>query len=451
MEKMKNRTYNLLPISKLTFVLAFCFCLQLNAQEPLLKKYPLSLFEAIKIASENNKTIKAAKIEMNAAEADYKNIKSAMLPRITTAGSYKRFSKVTMFDHGLSDSKSIERGPSANSANLGIDMSFNLYGGGKHRAALEEFNYRKDLAGLNAQNQRGHISLQVAINYIGMVQLYHNKKLIKDQVKRAETRLKNINSLYQNQLVTNSDVLRADLMLSNVLLRETANANDIEIINQQLNVLLDLPALTHIIPVDSISLANPELSVLKEIARDSMANYALQKAEVNVNLQKTRIKSSRADDLPSVALSAAYGLNYPNMNPSPPMDNAYSVGYVGVKVSYNLSSIYKNKNRENAHRHRLHEFTEQKDWLADNINQETDALLIKYNEALNRMQVVEKSIEQARVNYEIINTKYFNQLALLIDLLEADNLYQETQNDLVRARTNAIIIYYKLLYIVGNI
>ena len=99
---------------------------------------------------------------------------------------------------------------------------------------------------------------------------------------------------------------------------------------------------------------------------------------------------------------------------------------------------------------RLQELNYLQQNIKDNVKQEANGLLIKYREALNRITVTEKSIEQARVNYRIVSAKYFNQLALLTDLLDADNLFQESRFNLVQAQTSAQFIYYQLLYASGK-
>ena len=65
--------------------------------------------------------------------------------------------------------------------------------------------------------------------------------------------------------------------------------------------------------------------------------------------------------------------------------------------------------------------------------------------------MAEKSIEQATANLKIVSTKYFNQLALLTDLLDADNLYLESSFNLVKAQTDATGYYYRLLYATGKL
>ena len=97
------------------------------------------------------------------------------------------------------------------------------------------------------------------------------------------------------------------------------------------------------------------------------------------------------------------------------------------------------------------ELKEQKDWIEDNIQQEAMALVIKYNEAVHRMHVIRKSIDQAEANYKIQNTKYANQLSLLTDLLEADNLYQESRLNYIHANISALSVYYRLLFLTGKL
>ncbi|HWW40204.1 TolC family protein, partial [Pedobacter sp.] len=89
--------------------------------------------------------------------------------------------------------------------------------------------------------------------------------------------------------------------------------------------------------------------------------------------------------------------------------------------------------------------------VSDNTREYIQSLVIRYGHSLHKIDVIDKSIEQARANYKIVSTKYQNQLALLTDLLDADNLYQEARFNLVHAQIEATIIYYNILYSTGKI
>jgi len=434
--------------------LIFSLYIQLSAQQKTVPGLPhqLTLQDAISLAKVQNKQVRAARSEENASDADLKDARNAALPGIEFNGDYERFTKLTLYNDFLWDSKSIPKYPSQNGADLNLSSSFNLYSGGRQRSFEMEQNLKKELAGINVQDQSGNIGLQVAAQYLTMVSLTDQKRFLKDQIVRAETRLKNINALYRNQKVTRSDVLRAELNLSSVKLDLERVENDIKISNQKLNVLIDLPDTTTIIPADSANMARPAVESLLPLLGSAGADaYAIRKADEGVKLQNERIKTIKSNYSPSLSLFSTYLLSYPNGIFYPPVDQAYSIGLVGFRVQYNISSLYQNKHKVSASKFRLEELQLQQQTITDNTMQQASSLLIKYQEALDRIVVNEKSIEQARVNYQIENAKYLNQLALLTDLLDADNIYQESRYNLVQAQTGAQFIYYNLLYTSGKL
>jgi len=423
-----------------------------SAQSHTGNGYKLTLAEAVEFAKTQNKWIKAADAEEDAVAYDRKDVFKAALPVVNMNGSYQRFSNLTLFTDGLSHSSSGPRKPTPNSAALGVDALFNIYSGGKQKALQQEQTVRLQLARLNTRDQSGNIALQTANQYLDLVRFNDLRKFIQDQLRRAQTQLRNIHALYKNQKVTKSDVLRAEVTLSNVELSLEQNENDISIANQKLDVLINVPDSVRILPIDSAGTPKPEIaSLLPMIEAAGLSSYAVQKAIENVEVQKVRLKGIEGNNKPSVALYSAYGVNYPNYLSFPPVNQAYAIGFVGLKAQYNISSLYQNKNKVSAAKQRLKIQEIQKEAYTDNAREEVRALYIKYAEALHRISVNVNSVEQAAVNYRIVNTKYLNQLSLLTDLLDADNLYQESRFNLVRAQTDALAIYYHILYTSGNL
>ncbi|TKC62603.1 TolC family protein [Pedobacter hiemivivus] len=414
--------------------------------------YKLSLTEAVQFAKSQNKWVLAANIGEDAAAEDRKDGYHNALPTVNASGSYQRFSGLTLFTEGLGHSSTGPRKPTANSAALGVDALFNIYSGGKQRALERELDSRLNLARLNTREESGNIALQTANQYLDLLRLNELQKFILDQLKRAQTRLSNINSLYRNQKVTRSDVLRAEVALSNVELALEQNENDIAITNQKFDVLINVPDSVVILPADSAAMPKPEMaSILPLVATGEASSYVVQKAIESVERQKARLKGTQSGNLPSLGLYAAYGLNYPNYLFSPAVDQAYSIGFVGLKVQYSISSIYHNKSKVTADRLRVKELELRQEAYSDNVRTEIKAYYIKYAEALRRISVNEHSVVQAKTNYKIVNTKYLNQLSLLTDLLDADNLYQESRFNLVKAQTDALAIYYHILYTTGHL
>ncbi|SDH75260.1 TolC family protein [Mucilaginibacter sp. P25] len=434
------------------FIILTAHTQQLFAQVTGGSGFNLSLSEAVQFAKSQNKNVQAARIEESATGEDRKDAYRAALPTVNVSGSYQRFSDLTLFTEGLSHSTTGPRKPTPNAAALGVDALFNIYSGGRQRAFQKEQSSRLDLAKLNADDQSGNIALQTAGQYLDLVRLADLRKYIQDQLKRAQTRLKNINTLYKNQKVTKSDVLRAEVMLSNVELSLQQTENNISIANQRLDVMMNVPDSVRLNPTDSAAMPKPRPeSLLQLIERAGISSFSVRKAAENVEIQRARVSGIQSANMPSLAFYTAYGLNYPNYLFFPSVNQAYAVGFVGLKAQYSISSLYHNKSKIAAGKLRVRELELQQQATADNITTDVKSYYIKYIEALNRISVNQRSVEQSQVNYRIVTAKYFNQLALLTDLLDADNLLQESRFNLIKAQTDALTIYYHLLYTSGNL
>lgn len=429
---------------------AFYFSSELYAQEQQLSKYVLSIENAIQLAKANNSQIQIATLEGQAIQSDLKDIKSHALPSVAIKGSGRRLTDVTLFEHGISQSETVPAPPTNDMATVGIEASFNLYSGGKHEAAIEEQKIKSKLADINLKDQTGSVSLQVVSLYLDILRLQQLDSLYSEQIKREDLRYKNIQSLYNNGKVTRSDLLRAEINLSNQQFSKKENSSDIEIQMQRMNILLQLPEHTSLLLSDTTVIKKvPSLTTIYNLSGER--SYKLLKATENIDLQEAKIKGVKSNYYPSIELFSEYGYNYPNSLIFPPVDQIYSVGYIGIKLQYSISSLYQNNHKNVAEKIRLTELKMQQNAIKDNTHLEISSLKIKYNDMLEKIAIAEKNIEQSKVNYKIVSTKYFNQLALLTDLLDADNLYLQSRYNLIKAQTDLCNYYYNLLYTTGNL
>jgi len=412
----------------------------------------LSLEEALTLAGAKNKWIDIDKIEELAARAEKKDTRLMALPQFEAKASYLRYSNLSVYEDGLSERNSAPRYPTPNEASLGLEGIFNVYSGGRIKAIQEQQSVKTNIASLNVKERSGSIKLQAASYYLGLIRLYDLKRFTTDQLKRAELRLKNITTLYKNQKVTKSDVLRAEVMLSNVQLDLASTENDIRISGQKLAVLLNLPQSIIILPKDSAAMIKPSANELEALVKTKgEVAFNILRSDQSIALNQSILKLTRSYNMPTLNLVTAYGFNYPNFLFKPAVDQMYAIGFVGIKAQYSISSLYENKHKVAAVKWRLNRAEKEKEAQLDDKLQEIESYYIKYSEALNRIGVNQKSIQQAKSNYEIMSTKYFNQLALLTDLLDADNLFQGSRFNLVNSQVEAMMIYYRMLYSTGRL
>lgn len=83
------------------------------------------------------------------------------------------------------------------------------------------------------------------------------------------------------------------------------------------------------------------------------------------------------------------------------------------------------------------------------IRMNVQEVLLKHHEATERVEALKLSVKQAEENYRIMRNRYMNQLAILTDLLDADNLRLNAELQLTSARTQVIYTYYELQRAIG--
>ncbi len=76
---------------------------------------------------------------------------------------------------------------------------------------------------------------------------------------------------------------------------------------------------------------------------------------------------------------------------------------------------------------------------------------MQYQQTYVELETQRKSVELAHQNYDIINSRYLNQMALVTDMVDASNLRLNAELQEVDARINIVYAYYKMKYVAGEI
>ena len=413
--------------------------------------YVLSIEEAVLMARNNNDHVTSARLNREVSGSELKEVKSHALPHIVLNGTAKKLSNAILYEGGgLSDPINRPPPPATYQLKTEMEASFNLYSGGKHEASIKEFEVKTKLADVSILQQQGSISLQVVQHYLEILRMSQLDSLYKEQINREKLRLKNINSLYANGKVTRSDVLRAEINLSNQEFAKKENESDIDIFHNRLNVLLHLPEETKVVLSDTTVIKTLPAMEIMETPSESGA-FTLQQASLSTELQLAKLKGAKSNYYPTIELIAAYGFNFPNYLVYPYIPHAYSIGFVGVQLQYNISSLYQNNHKVAAEKQRLQEIKVNESAARDEVKLQITSLQIKMADMRDKIALALQNIEQSQVNYKIVSTKYFNQLALLTDLLEADNIYLQSKYKLIEAQTSLLNYYYQILYTTGKI
>lgn len=152
-----------------------------------------------------------------------------------------------------------------------------------------------------------------------------------------------------------------------------------------------------------------------------------------------------------MAVVVQNNLNGPITFELPPIDKNLNVWYVGIGVKYQLSSIFKSNKKLNQAELQSKAASEQKAVAAEQLNNNVQTAHTNYLQSYVELETQQKNVQLAQQNYEVVNNRYLNQLALITDMIDASNMKLDAELNEVDARINIAYAYYKMKYITGQL
>lgn len=410
--------------------------------------YSLTLDELFRLGTENSLRLQATRMQEVIAADKEKTAQTSRLPDISIGATTGYIGRPTVFRQGLS--QPVHPDMPDWSHNYNVEVTQPIYRGGKIHYTIKRSSLEKQIAALNSTNDKAEIKLLLLGQYMDLFSLYKQKEVFARNIEESARRLEDIRRLKKEGIVTRNDELRSELQLTNDQLAYREANDNIAIVSQQLDVVLGLDETLLLQPDTALLYTAVSLESSDEYVRMAYENYPeLQIARYNTRLAENDIRLSKADYLPSLSLRAANTLARPL---STTMEDMFSNNWnIALSLSYNLSSLYRNKHKVHEARQYVNIRKNREEQVRQDIRVNVKSAWIKHHEALDRVEALLLSVRQAEENYRIVRNRYLNQLSILTDLLDASSIRLEAELQLTNARTEVIYSYYQLMRSCGNL
>ena len=323
-----------------------------------------------------------------------------------------------------------------------------IYQGGKIRYAIRQADLEQEIARLQTVTDQAEIKLVLLEQYLNLFSLYKQHFVLNRKIDESERRLKDIRQLKAEGIITNNDVLRSEMQLTNDRLLKNETENNICIVSQQLDILIGLDE--HLLLIPDTTLLSQECPIIDYddyVGRAVLSDPALLLIRKQTELAENNIRLIRAEQLPHLSLTASNTLARPVSRTLADMyNNSWNIG---LSFSYPISSLYRHRHRIREARQNVLLMQNAEEQKQQHIRMNVQTALLKHREATDRVEALRLSVRQAEENYRIMQNRYMNQLAILTDLLDADNLRLNAELQLTTARTQVIYTYYELQRAIG--
>ncbi|AZA76026.1 TolC family protein [Chryseobacterium sp. G0186] len=405
--------------------------------------------EVAELALQNHQQLKVSAQNIDIAKQNINVVKLQKLPTITASTSQFYLGDAVAIDKDFSNSTKVPM-PHYGSS-YAVQATQLIFKGGLVNKSIEMAGLREQLSELDLEKNKQDVKFLVISNYLDVYKIINQEEVFQNNKKLAQERLKNIQKFYQQGMVTRNEVIRGELALKNLDQGILTLSNNRKILNYNLNIALGLSSDTEIIPTETLD--NKESGIGMEyytnLAHES--NPILKSAQKNIDVADKNIEIIRTDNMPTVAGFGGYTLQRPITTRNPVLD-MYSGGWqTGVSLSYNIDNLYKTKEKVKLGEIQKNQANDAKTLVQQNVDMGVNAAYTKYQEAIQRADILNDSKSLAEENYKITEAKYLNQLAVQAEMIDAQNQKLQSELDYANAEINVLYQYYNLLKSTGTL
>ncbi len=412
----------------------------------------ITVEEAIQLGIANSKLLKVSQSRIDEAVARFNQTKDRALPTASASYGYSHATFLSSKFELPGSSDDPLRLPSKADAFIGtISVQELIFAGNKLRYAKESTDLLTKIARLDADKQKDDIIYNIISQCYNLYKVQQSRKVVEQNLQSIDQQLKQARQFFSQGLVTKNDVLRFQLQHNNIELTGVDLEANRKVVNYNLNILLGLPENTELQLNEFGYPADRSASLISLIDTALSNRQEVKEYDLRTQLAETNIKSVKADLLPTLSASGSMYYINPTGKFIPQANTFLAPVSVGATLAWNIDRLWTNKNKVSEAGIQKNEAEIGKGISIDNVKTEVNQDYQDFNRSVERIKILENSIQQAVENDRILESKYRNNIASVTDRIDAQTQLFQSQINLELARADAGLAWYTLLKSTGTI
>lgn len=410
----------------------------------------LSVDDCVKIALNENPTIKIADMEITRVDYSKKETIGQLFPNVSFSAAYSRtLAKQTMYMNNGGQTMAIKMGRD-NTHNTGFSASMPLISVALWKSIKLSDN--QILQNIEA-SRTSRISLinQVKNAYYALLLAYDSYDVLVENHATAKVNADIYEKKFKNGTASEFDVLRSSVAVKNIEPSIIEAQNSIRSLELQLKVLMGMDVNQGIKPNTSLSdFKSTMYADVMAMNSDLSMNADLRKLDLQTDYLKKAIDVQKASWLPT--LSASIGYNWYSMSDGSPFKNfAWSPNSsVGLSLSWTLFNggqrYYKQKQAELSYK----EMAWQRDNLSRTLEMQRQIQLDNIQKNVKQIETCTASVEQAVKANQIQEKSFKIGASTYLDLRDSEDALMSSKLAYYQAIYNYLVAKSNLELLLGN-
>lgn len=413
----------------------------------------LTLRESITIALDKSTSVRAADHGVRGADYERKAARTDFFPRVSTEHSYTRFNEDPFMKSPAGDFA-----PYPTEYKIGTKNRYQwntyltqpVFTGGALISSYQIAKLGVGIARENFDRARQDTIMQVKEAYFNILKAGKLKAVALQAVEQVQSHVDVARAFYEEQVIPQNDLLEAEVRYAQVKQDLIRAENNGEIAQAQFNTVLrrsvNEPAVLEDIlayQAETFSLDECQKEALQKRPELKEATLRLAQAQKGVHLAKSKY-------FPTVSVVANYRKmgDSSSLNGSPYEDD--EMWAVSTVCSWDIWEWGKRSYQVSASKSFAAQAEEQKKQAGDIIVLEVKEAFLNVRESEKNISVAQTAIRQAEENFRLNKELYNEQMATTTDVLDAQTLLTQAQNNYYNALNDYHIFKAKLERAVGK-
>ena len=412
------------------------------------EKHAMTVEELFQLVESNSKTLQETKTSVEFAQKGIESARSQRLPDVNASLSASYNGNVVVMDRDFTNAQGFSSPHFGNS--FALEAQQVVYAGGAVNAGIRMAELQRDMA-VSGQRETLNAQRFMALGqYLDLFKIQNRMQVYEQNIALTARLIEDIRAKHEQGMALKNDVTRYELQMEQLRLGLRRLQDQQSVLNHQLCNTLGLGEGVSIQPdttIVSLTFARSSQQHWQQTALTS--SPLMEQSLLSSQLAEQQLRLARSEMLPKVAIVAADNFSGPFTYDIPPIDKNINYWYVGVGVRYSLSSLFKQNKKVRKAETGVQLSQEQQAVIAERLDNQVQQAWTLWQQTYVDLDTQRKSVQLARQNYQVVNDRYLNQLALITDMLDASNIRLNAELQEVDARINIIYAYYKLYFIAG--
>jgi len=409
----------------------------------------MSVDELFSLVETGSRTLRAQKAGVGVASRGVEEAKSQRLPDIGASLSLSYNGNVVMTDRDFGNATGFSSPHIGNS--FALEARQTVYAGGALSAGIRLAELQKEQAETAVEQTRAAQRLVALGQYLDIFKADNSIRVYERNIALTERLIADIRAKHAEGMALKNDVTRYELQMETLRLGLRKMEDSRRVLSYQLCNTLGIEQTVIAPDTATVRTAMGEATEGEWQQRAAAQSPTLRLSGIGVSLSEQQLRLARSEMLPRLSVVAADNFSGPFTYDVPPIDKNFNVWYVGVGVSYSLSSLFKSNKAVRRAAEAVRQSRELRGVAAEAIDNQMQEAYTLYRQSFADLRTQRKSVELSRQNYEVMNDRYLNQLALVTDMVDASNILLNAELQEVNARINIVYAYYRMKFIAGEI